>query len=162
MCVLGMAEASELRVTSAGDTLVILLDGVFHADPHPGNILVTPDGRLALLDFGSVGRLSAKRREQVLVVLGSLVDADVAAVSDVLMEWAGRSGPPPPGLEQGVERFFLRYAADSGRPIRLAEAITEFISIARENALTLPPDLLVGTRNSERLDARFMTPFDAH
>jgi ubiquinone biosynthesis protein len=71
------------------------------------------------------------------------VDADVAAVSDVLMEWAGRSGPPPPGLEQGVERFFLRYAADSGRPIRLAEAITEFISIARENALTLPPDLLL-------------------
>ena len=56
---------------------MILLDGVFHADPHPGNILVTPDGRLALLDFGSVGRLSAKRREQVLVVLGSLVDADV-------------------------------------------------------------------------------------
>jgi ubiquinone biosynthesis protein len=59
------------------------------------------------------------------------------------MEWAGRSGPLPPGLEQGVERFFLRYAADSGRPIRLAEAISEFISIARENALTLPPDLLL-------------------
>lgn len=122
---------------------MILMDGVFHADPHPGNILVTRDGCLALLDFGSVGRLSAKRREQVLVVLGSLVDSDVAAVSDVLMEWAGRSGPPPPGLEQGVERFFLRYAADSGRPIRLAEAISEFMSIARNNALTLPPDLLL-------------------
>lgn len=122
---------------------MILLDGVFHADPHPGNLLVTPEGRLALLDFGSVGRLSAKRREQVLIVLGSLVDADVAAVSDVLMDWAGRTGVPPPGLEQGVERFFLRYAADSGRPIRLAEAITEFIAIARDNALTLPPDLLL-------------------
>ncbi|MDO8911201.1 MAG: AarF/UbiB family protein [Phenylobacterium sp.] len=122
---------------------MILLDGVFHADPHPGNVLVTPDGRLVLLDFGSVGRLSAKRREQVLVVLGSLVDADVGAVSDVLMDWAGRAGPAPPGLEQGVERFFVRYAADSGRPIRLAEAIAEFISIAREHALTLPPDLLL-------------------
>lgn len=122
---------------------MILLDGVFHADPHPGNLLVTPEGRLALLDFGSVGRLSAKRREQVLIVLGSLVDADVAAVSDVLMDWAGRTGAPPPGLEQGVERFLLRYAADSGRPIRLAEAITEFIAIARDNALTLPPDLLL-------------------
>ena len=77
------------------------------------------------------------------MVLGSLVDADVAAVSDVLMDWAGRSGAAPPGLEQGVERFFLRYAADSGRPIRLAAAITEFISIARDNALTLPPDLLL-------------------
>ena len=122
---------------------MILLDGVFHGDPHPGNVLVTADGRLALLDFGSVGRLSAKRREQVLVVLGSLVDADVRAVSDVLMDWSGRSGSPPPGLEQAVDRFFLRYAADSGRPIRLAEAISEFITIARENALTLPPDLLL-------------------
>ena len=76
---------------------MILLEGVFHADPHPGNVLVTPDGRLALLDFGSVGRLSAKRREQVLVVLGSLVDADVRGVSNVLMDWSGRSGAPPPG-----------------------------------------------------------------
>lgn len=122
---------------------MILLDGVFHADPHPGNVLVTPDGRLALLDFGSVGRLSAKRRDQVLVVLGSLVDADVAAVVDVLMEWSGRSGPPPSGLEQGVERFLLRYGVDSGRPIQLAEAVGEFVSIARDNALTLPPDLLI-------------------
>ncbi|MFZ5721328.1 MAG: AarF/UbiB family protein [Pseudomonadota bacterium] len=77
---------------------------MFHADPHPGNVLVTPDGRLALLDFGSVGRLSAKRREQVLVVLGSLVDADVRAVPDVLMDWSGRSGAPPPGPEQAVDR----------------------------------------------------------
>lgn len=122
---------------------MILLDGVFHGDPHPGNILVTPDGRMALLDFGSVGRLSAKRKEQVLVVLGSLVNTDVAAVCDVLMEWAGQSGSPPPGLEQGVERFFLRYSADSGRPILLAEAVSEFISIARDNALTMPPDLLL-------------------
>lgn len=61
----------------------------------------------------------------------------------MLMDWSGRSGSPPPGLEQAVDRFFLRYAADSGRPIRLAEAISEFITIARENALTLPPDLLL-------------------
>ncbi|WP_077549898.1 ABC1 kinase family protein [Pseudorhizobium flavum] len=122
---------------------LMLLDGVFHADPHPGNVLVTPEGRLALLDFGSVGRLSAKRREQVLVVLGSLVDADVGAVSDILMDWASRSGPPPPGLEPAVDGFFTRYGAQSGRDVRLAEAVTEFISIARQNELALPPDLLL-------------------
>ncbi|MBX6383996.1 MAG: hypothetical protein IRZ07_13650 [Microbispora sp.] len=123
---------------------MILLDGLFHADPHPGNVLVTPDGRLALLDFGSVGRLSARRREQVLVVLGSLVDADAGAVGDVLLDWAGRSGSPPPGLEASVERFLTRYAAaGSAQPLRLAEAVGEFIGIAREHDLALPPDLVV-------------------
>lgn len=122
---------------------LMLLEGVFHADPHPGNVMVTPEGRLALLDFGSVGRLSAKRREQMLVVLGSLVDADVGSVSDILMDWARRSGSPPAGLEPAIDEFFAHYGAQSGRDIRLAEAITAFISIARENELSLPPDLLL-------------------
>jgi ubiquinone biosynthesis protein len=122
---------------------MILMDGVFHADPHPGNVLVTPEGPLALLDFGSVGRLSARRREETLVVLGSLVDADAGAVSDVLLGWAGRTDAPPPDLELQVERFLTRYGAQSGQSIRLAEAINEFISIARNNDLTLPPDLIL-------------------
>ena len=138
------ALARALAPEAAQGLLALMLqESVFHADPHPGNVLVTSEGRLALLDFGSVGRLSAKRREQVLVVLGSLVDADVGAVTDVLMDWARRSGPPPPGLEPAVDQFFSRYGAQSGRDIRLAEAITEFISIARENELALPPDLLL-------------------
>src|SRR3546814_11063122 len=112
-------------------------------------LLGSRGGRLALLDCGSVGRLSAKRREQVLVVLGSLVDADVGAVTDILMDWARQSGPPPPGLEPAVDQFFARYGAQSGRDIRLADAITEFISIARENELALPPDLLLLMRRSE-------------
>ena len=122
---------------------MMLIGGVFHADPHPGNVLVTSDGRLALLDYGAVGRLTDRRREQTLVVLGSLIDADARAVCDVLLEWAGRSEAPNAELERRVETFLLRYRAQSGRTLRLSEAINEFIAIARENHLTLPPDLVV-------------------
>jgi ubiquinone biosynthesis protein len=53
----------------------ILVDGFFHADPHPGNILITPDGRLAMLDLGMVARIDPKRQEQLLKLLLAIADA---------------------------------------------------------------------------------------
>ena len=57
------------------DTLVraylkqIVIDGVFHADPHPGNVLVTDDGLLALIDLGMVGRISPQMQDRLLKLL---------------------------------------------------------------------------------------------
>src|SRR6185503_969985 len=47
----------------------ILIDGFFHADPHPGNLLITDDGRLALLDLGMVARIDPALQEQLLKLL---------------------------------------------------------------------------------------------
>src|SRR4029079_10869424 len=52
----------------------ILVDGLFHADPHPGNVLVTRDGRLALIDVGMVGRLSSAVQEQLFRLMLAIVD----------------------------------------------------------------------------------------
>ena len=51
---------------------MILVDGFFHADPHPGNVLYLPGNRIALIDFGMVGRLSPVRRNQVVELLAGL------------------------------------------------------------------------------------------
>src|ERR1044071_5703061 len=48
----------------------ILIDGVFHADPHPGNVLLTPDHRIALIDLGMIGRVSAGMQEQLFKQIG--------------------------------------------------------------------------------------------
>jgi ubiquinone biosynthesis protein len=48
---------------------MILAEGFFHADPHPGNIMYLPDNRIALIDFGMVGRLSPARRGQIIELL---------------------------------------------------------------------------------------------
>ena len=58
----------------------LLLDGVYNADPHPGNVLVLPDGRLGLIDYGMVGRLSAAERAAVARVVRALHARDAAAV----------------------------------------------------------------------------------
>jgi ubiquinone biosynthesis protein len=67
----------------------ILLDGVFHADPHPGNVLLTPDRRIALIDLGMVGRLSAPLQEQLfklLLAIGEGRGEEAAAVVIALGE----------------------------------------------------------------------------
>jgi ubiquinone biosynthesis protein len=48
---------------------MILEDGFFHADPHPGNVFYLPGNRLAFIDFGMVGRLSDTRRDQLLSLM---------------------------------------------------------------------------------------------
>ena len=60
--------------------------GVFHADPHPGNIMLLTDGRLALLDFGSVGRLDAQLRSGLQNLLLALGRGDSAALRDALLD----------------------------------------------------------------------------
>lgn len=64
----------------------ITIDGLFHADPHPGNILMLTDGRIGFLDFGSVGRLDAALREALQRLLAGVDKADPLAVTDALLE----------------------------------------------------------------------------
>jgi aarF domain-containing kinase len=62
--------------------VAMLLDGVYNADPHPGNVLLLPDGRLGLIDYGMVGRLSEGDRQCIARVVLGLAAGDVAAVVD--------------------------------------------------------------------------------
>ena len=68
---------------------MILIDGFFHADPHPGNVFYLPDNRIAIVDFGMVGRLSPLRRNQVIDLLAGLARLDEEPMIDVLLDWAG-------------------------------------------------------------------------
>ena len=52
---------------------MILIDGYFHADPHPGNVFYLLDGRVAFVDFGMVGRLPKERRDQIVDLLAALL-----------------------------------------------------------------------------------------
>jgi ubiquinone biosynthesis protein len=74
------------------DTLVkvmlqtIFEDGLFHADPHPGNVLVLPDGRMSLLDFGMIGKLDEPMRESLTDLLAAVVKGDARLATDAYLE----------------------------------------------------------------------------
>jgi ubiquinone biosynthesis protein len=76
------------------DTLVKLMlhtifeEGLFHADPHPGNVFVLPDGRLSLLDFGMTGELDEPMRESLILLLEAVVKGDARAATEAYLEMA--------------------------------------------------------------------------
>jgi len=76
----------------AMNTLVRLMmqtifeDGLFHADPHPGNVFILPDGRLSLLDFGSTGELDERMRDALTVLLESVINGDAQAATVAYLE----------------------------------------------------------------------------
>ena len=78
----------------AMDTLIKLMlqsifeEGSFHADPHPGNVFVLPDGRLSLLDFGNTGELDEPMRESLILLLEAVVKGDARAATEAYLEMA--------------------------------------------------------------------------
>ncbi len=64
---------------------MIIFNGRFHADPHPGNVFVQPDGTIAFIDFGAVGTLTPARRSELVSLVLSIAGDDARGVGDVLM-----------------------------------------------------------------------------
>jgi ubiquinone biosynthesis protein len=69
----------------------IFEEGLFHADPHPGNVFVMPDGRLSLLDFGMTGELDGPMRESLTLLLEAVVKGDARATTEAYLEMAPAS-----------------------------------------------------------------------
>jgi ubiquinone biosynthesis protein len=69
----------------------IFEEGLFHADPHPGNVFVMPDGRLSLLDFGMTGELDEAMRDSLTLLLEAVVNGDARAATEAYLEMAPAS-----------------------------------------------------------------------
>jgi ubiquinone biosynthesis protein len=119
---------------------MIVEDGFFHADPHPGNVFYQPGNRVAFIDFGMVGSLSPQRREQLVRLLLGLVRHQADDVADVLLDWAGE-GAEPDGLPAEIEAFVDDYRGVPLGQLKLGAMLEEAAAILRQHRLALPPDL---------------------
>jgi len=121
---------------------MIVEDGFFHADPHPGNVIYLPDNRIAFIDFGMVGRLSARRREELLQLLLGLVERNPQTVADVLLDWTGDDHGVNLGqLETEIETFVDQYHGAPLAELNLGQMLADVTTILREHHLGLPSDM---------------------
>jgi ubiquinone biosynthesis protein len=120
---------------------MILVDGFFHADPHPGNVLYLPGNRIALIDFGMVGRLSALRRSQMVDLLAGIVGQDDQAMLEVLLDWTGEDGVDETRLAADVGELAFDFADTELKDVRIGALLQRVAALLREHAILLPADL---------------------
>jgi predicted unusual protein kinase regulating ubiquinone biosynthesis (AarF/ABC1/UbiB family) len=135
---------------------MIVEDGVFHADPHPGNLSVRPNGAIVFYDFGVVGRLSARRREQILDFYVGLARDDIDRVIDAFVEMGALDSDADRELMREV--FGLVVEQLRGRAFDQAEIrqyVREFqaaVGDLSEFPFRLPQDLALIVRVSTVLE----------
>ncbi|WP_328788034.1 MULTISPECIES: ABC1 kinase family protein [unclassified Streptomyces] len=118
----------------------ILVDGIFHADPHPGNILLSDDGRISLVDFGSVGRLDGQLRAALGRYLLAIHHGDPAALCDALLELVARPDEiNERELERALGRFMARHL--SGGSVPDFQVFADLFRLVARHGLAVPPEV---------------------
>lgn len=120
---------------------MILIDGFFHADPHPGNVYYLPGNRIGIVDFGMVGRLSPLRRNQVVDLLAGLARLEEDPMIDVLLDWAGDAIVDEPKLAADLNDLAFDYEGVPLKDIRIAVLLRQFAALIREHSIVIPSDL---------------------
>jgi len=120
---------------------MVLEDGFFHADPHPGNVFYLPGNRVAFIDFGMAGHLSERRRDELVQLLNGLVGRDADAVVDILLGWAGAARVDAEKVSLDVDAFIDRYHGLPLHELRMGAMLADMTALLREHQLALPPDL---------------------
>ena len=121
----------------------VFVHGEIHADPHPGNLLVTPDGRLALFDLGMIAHVPPRMRERLLKLLFAAVDGRGEAVACETVAMGTRLESFEAGrYQREVGQMVARYAAHaSGRTVSEGRLMLDLVRLGASCGLRTPPEL---------------------
>ena len=138
-----LVPAERRRVASMGADAIFKMafqDGFFHGDPHPGNLFLTPEGELALLDFGMVGYMSRSDIDALSRLFIAVVRQDAPAVLRGLEDLGVRYATEVRGeLVQELREFLFKYSGLSVGEVTLGQALSELITLVRRYRLRVPP-----------------------
>jgi predicted unusual protein kinase regulating ubiquinone biosynthesis (AarF/ABC1/UbiB family) len=129
----------------------VTVAGVYHADPHRGNVLLTPDGRLALLDFGLIGRLDDDTRTSLALLLLAVSQNRADDVADLILSISLTSAESDEaGFVHDLRRKLPRYHWRPLEGIRTGEGLADLQRLCLEHGISLPTSFaLVGKTLSQ-------------
>jgi predicted unusual protein kinase regulating ubiquinone biosynthesis (AarF/ABC1/UbiB family) len=132
----------------------ILVDGFFHADPHPGNLLLTHDRNIAILDLGMVGRVPERTRDQLLHLLAGIGDGNGAQVAEAAMSIAApREGAiDRVGFVSAVEKLVGVSKAQSLAKIEVGTVVLQVTKVCADAGLRIPPEMTMLGKTLLNLD----------
>jgi ubiquinone biosynthesis protein len=140
---LSLAPSERRRVATMGADAIFKMafeDGFFHGDPHPSNLLLTPSGDLALLDFGMVGYMSQGDIEALSRLFIAVIQRDAsAALRGLERLGVGYATEIRGDLVRDLREFLNKYSGLSVGEVTLGQALSELVALARRYRLRMPP-----------------------
>ncbi len=131
----------------------VLVDGLFHADPHPGNVFLTDDGHVALLDLGMVGQTTPRMRENLLKVLLAASDGKGDDVADVLVVMSERDERfDGPLFRRGIAQLVVRMQDTGLKQMNVGAMLLRMHRTASESGLYVPSELTLLGKTLLQLD----------
>lgn len=121
--------------------------GMFHGDPHPGNIRILPDGSICLLDYGMVGVIDAEKREKLIDLFLAIHHRDVPAAVDVVQALGTPFRPIDEALLRAdVQDFVENYYGVPLDRLNVGGMLRDFVAILSVHGIRCPADLMLLVR----------------
>ncbi len=122
----------------------IMVEGLFHADPHPGNVFLTTDHRLALLDLGMVGRIPPSMQNELLELLMAVGEGDSEATASVALRLGEKmEDHDETHFRRDVDELVAQHQDAVLEELEVGKIVLRVFNSAARNGLQIPPELSV-------------------
>ena len=144
----------------------VLVDGLFHADPHPGNVFITNDGRIALIDLGMVGHTGPAMQENLLKILLAISEGNGEAAAEIAIRMSEKLEEfAAPEFRRRITQLVALRRDQGLEELNVGRSLLEVSGIAQENGLIVPSELVLLGKTMLQLDevGRILDPtFDTN
>ena len=131
----------------------VLVDGLYHADPHPGNVFLTEDGRIALLDLGMVGHTTPHMQECLLRILVAISEGKAENASDVICQISDKTRDFDAALfKKRIAALVVERQGQALQQIHVGKTLLEVTRTAGDTGLFVPSDLTMLGKTLLQLD----------